>query len=180
MIGTNIMSNNGGIGESSPPQSFVKIPQEDRTKYEKLGSNDVTSDDSDSEFFQNDNVGGGSGTSGVCGGVSGGGGGSGSSNSVTTSIGGALSAKKTIFKQIVANNIQDKIHAVYSKVDKTQVKVQPIVRKLKSKAVGNVNVTKKDKKNVNRRHTTTRNLSNNDAAAAATQNQIDDERSDND
>lgn len=43
--------------ESSPPvyhKAFVKIPLEDRTKYEKLGSNDITSDDSDSEFFTNE------------------------------------------------------------------------------------------------------------------------------
>lgn len=117
MIAANML-NNGAFGESSPPQAFVKIPQEDRTKYEKLGSNDVTSDDSDSEFFQNET------------------GGSGGSSGAAAAAIGALSAKKTIFKQIVANNIQDKIHAVYSKVDKTQVKVQPIVRKLKSKATG--------------------------------------------
>ncbi|XP_037048645.1 serine/threonine-protein kinase sel-5-like isoform X1 [Bradysia coprophila] len=35
---------------SSTLQTFGKISLEDRTKYEKFGSNDVTSDDSDSEF----------------------------------------------------------------------------------------------------------------------------------
>lgn len=89
-----------GTGVSISPihSAFVKIPLEDRTKYEKLGSNDVTSDDSDSEFFGNE----------------------------------LLNSKRANFKQIVANNIQEKIHAVVNKVDKTQVKV-PIVRKIKSK-----------------------------------------------
>lgn len=37
-----------------PIQTFGKISLEDRTKYEKFGSNDVTSDDSDSEFMTYD------------------------------------------------------------------------------------------------------------------------------
>ncbi|KAI8125594.1 AP2-associated protein kinase 1 [Lucilia cuprina] len=86
---------------------FVKLPLEDRNKYEKLRSNDQpTSDDSDSEFFQEDYSAG-----------------------ITTS-------KKAIFKQIVTNNIPDTIHkiqqAAYHKVDKTQIKV-PIVKKLREK-----------------------------------------------
>lgn len=39
---------------SSPIPTFGKISLEDRTKYEKFGSNDVTSDDSDSEFMTYD------------------------------------------------------------------------------------------------------------------------------
>lgn len=88
--------------ESSPPvhhKAFVKIPLEDRTKYEKLGSNDITSDDnSDSEFFANE------------------------PQQLHTT-------KKNNFKQIVTNNIHEKIQAVYHKVE-----VQPIVRKLKIKS----------------------------------------------
>ena len=86
---------------------FVKLPLEDRNKYEKLRSIDqITSDDSDSEFFQDDY-----------------------NSGITTS-------KKAIFKQIVTNNIPESIHkihqAAYHKVDKTQVKV-PIVKKLREK-----------------------------------------------
>ncbi|XP_065358498.1 uncharacterized protein Nak isoform X2 [Calliphora vicina] len=86
---------------------FVKLPLEDRNKYEKLRSIDqATSDDSDSEFFQEDY-----------------------NSGITTS-------KKAIFKQIVTNNIPDTIHkiqqAAYHKVDKTQIKV-PIVKKLREK-----------------------------------------------
>ncbi|XP_037886320.1 AP2-associated protein kinase 1 isoform X3 [Glossina fuscipes] len=86
--------------------NFVKLPLEDRNKYEKLRSNDQpTSDDSDdSEFFQED-----------C-------------NTVSSN------SKKAKFKQIVTNNIPDTIHkiqqAAYHKVDKTQIKV-PIVKKLR-------------------------------------------------
>lgn len=76
---------------SSTIQAFGKISLEDRTKYEKFGSNDVTSDDSDSEFRTYD----------------------------------SSTIKKNNFKQIVANNIHEKFHAVC----KNQVKV-PIVRKL--------------------------------------------------
>lgn len=41
-------------GDSPPIQTFGKISLEDRTKYEKFGSNDITSDDSDSEFMAYD------------------------------------------------------------------------------------------------------------------------------
>ncbi|XP_030384689.1 flocculation protein FLO11 isoform X2 [Scaptodrosophila lebanonensis] len=45
----------GGIGVTEGATGFVKLPLEDRNKYEKLRSNDQpTSDDSDSEFFQED------------------------------------------------------------------------------------------------------------------------------
>ncbi|XP_058822445.1 uncharacterized protein LOC131684005 [Topomyia yanbarensis] len=43
-------------GEKGSP-NFIKLPLDDRNKYEKLNSNDVTSDDSDSEFYP-DSVGG--------------------------------------------------------------------------------------------------------------------------
>lgn len=81
--------------------AYVRLSAADRTKYEKFGSNDITSDDdnSDSEFFAEETP----------------------------------SARKTNFKQIMANNIHDKIQAVYQKVDKTQVIVTPIVRKIKQK-----------------------------------------------
>ncbi|XP_036328440.1 platelet binding protein GspB [Rhagoletis pomonella] len=93
-------------GVALPGGGFVKLPLEDRNKYEKLRSNDnPTSDDSDSEFFQED-------------------------YSNTT----GPSSTKAIFKQIVTNNIPDTIHkiqqAAYHKVDKTQLKV-PIVKKLR-------------------------------------------------
>lgn len=42
--------------DSPPIQAFGKISLEDRTKYEKFGSNDVTSDDSDSEFMLYDSA----------------------------------------------------------------------------------------------------------------------------
>lgn len=83
--------------KDSPVLMFIKVPLEDRNKYEKLNSNDITSDDSDSEFFRLD----------------------------TTTCG-----KRATFKQIVTNNIPEKIQAVYHKVDKTQIKV-PIVKKLR-------------------------------------------------
>lgn len=41
-------------GDSSPIKTFGKMSLEDRTKYEKFGSNDVTSDDSDSGFMTYD------------------------------------------------------------------------------------------------------------------------------
>ncbi|XP_001849106.2 uncharacterized protein LOC6039503 [Culex quinquefasciatus] len=44
-------------GDKGSP-NFIKLPLDDRNKYEKLNSNDVTSDDSDSEFYP-DSVGGG-------------------------------------------------------------------------------------------------------------------------
>ncbi|XP_053958409.1 uncharacterized protein LOC128863321 isoform X1 [Anastrepha ludens] len=93
-------------GVALPGGGFVKLPLDDRNKYEKLRSNDnPTSDDSDSEFFQED-------------------------YGNTT----GPSSTKAIFKQIVTNNIPDTIHkiqqAAYHKVDKTQLKV-PIVKKLR-------------------------------------------------
>nr|XP_014090472.1 uncharacterized protein YMR317W-like isoform X1 [Bactrocera oleae] len=93
-------------GVALPSGNFVKLPLEDRNKYEKLRSNDnPTSDDSDSEYFQED-------------------------YGNTT----GPSSTKAIFKQIVTNNIPDTIHkiqqAAYHKVDKTQLKV-PIVKKLR-------------------------------------------------
>ncbi|XP_017153509.1 uncharacterized protein LOC108163001 isoform X1 [Drosophila miranda] len=98
----------GGDGSSS----FVKLPLEDRNKYEKLRSNDQpTSDDSDSgtEFFQQDSDEGG---------------------------GGGGSAKKAaLFKQmqLVTSNIPETIHKIqqvaYHKVDKTSN--LPIVKKLR-------------------------------------------------
>lgn len=96
-----------GSAMTLPTGGFVKLPLEDRNKYEKLRSNDQpTSDDSDSEFFQDD---------------------------YNT---GSTTSKKAIFKQIVTNNIPDTIHkiqqAAYHKVDKTQIKV-PIVKKLREK-----------------------------------------------
>lgn len=88
--------------------SYVKLPLDDRNKYEKLRScNDQpTSDDSDSEFFQQDSDDGG--------------------------------AKKApaIFKQIVTSNIPETIHKIqqvaYQKVDKTTH--LPIVKKLRQTA----------------------------------------------
>lgn len=93
-------------GVTLPSGNFVKLPLEDRNKYEKLRSNDnPTSDDSDSEYFQED-------------------------YGSTT----GPSSTKAILKQIVTNNIPDTIHkiqqAAYHKVDKTQLKV-PIVKKLR-------------------------------------------------
>ncbi|XP_037957091.1 serine-rich adhesin for platelets [Teleopsis dalmanni] len=104
--GEDPLSNLTGTSMPLPGGGFVKLPLDDRNKYEKLRSNDnPTSDDSDSEFFQEDYA---------------------SSNT------GA--SKKAIFKQIVTNNIPDTIHkiqqAAYHKVDKTQIKV-PIVKKLR-------------------------------------------------
>ncbi|XP_058453268.1 uncharacterized protein LOC131431511 [Malaya genurostris] len=43
-------------GEKGSP-NFIKLPLDDRNKYEKLNSNDVTSDDSDLEFYP-DSIGG--------------------------------------------------------------------------------------------------------------------------
>lgn len=85
----------GEIKSTSSP-SFIRMPLEDRNKYEKLHSgNDITSDDSDSEFYPSD-----------------------------------VTNTRTIFKQIVSNNIPEKISAVYHKVDKTQIKL-PTVKKLR-------------------------------------------------
>lgn len=103
---------------------FVKIPLEDRTKYEKLCSNDeITSDDSDSEVVRV----GGSATASLV-----------TSNhglaaGVSSGLGSAIHHKKAIFKQIATTNhmIHEKLQAVGQKVNKTQVK-GPIVRKLKT------------------------------------------------
>ncbi|XP_063697673.1 uncharacterized protein LOC134828621 [Culicoides brevitarsis] len=85
----------GEIKLTSSP-NFIRMPLEDRNKYEKLHSgNDITSDDSDSEFYPSD-----------------------------------VTNTRTIFKQIVSNNIPEKISAVYHKVDKTQIKL-PTVKKLR-------------------------------------------------
>lgn len=83
-------------GKDSPVLMFIKGPLEDRTKYEKLSSFDVTSDDSDSELYHTDII-----------------------------------NKRTSFKQMVANNIPEKIQAVYNKVDKSQL---PIVKNLRNKS----------------------------------------------
>lgn len=85
----------------------------DRSKYEKLGTNDITSDDDNDD---DDNSG-----AELCH----------DDVSATTN----LTARKLHFKQIVANNLHGKMQAVYGKVDKTQVKVvSPIVRKIRLKA----------------------------------------------
>lgn len=99
--------------------SYVKLPLDDRNKYEKLRScNDQpTSDDSDSEFFQQDSDDGGGG------------------GSVGVSVGAAKKAP-AIFKQIVTSNIPETIHKIqqvaYQKVDKTTH--LPIVKKLRQTA----------------------------------------------
>lgn len=90
---------------------FVKLPLDERNKYEKLRSNEnPTTDDSDSEseeFFQEE---------------------------ISSGTGGVASKKAAMLKQIVTNQIPDTIHkiqqAAYHKVDKTQLKV-PIVKKLR-------------------------------------------------
>lgn len=85
----------GEIKLTSSP-NFIRMPLEDRNKYEKLHSgNDITSDDSDSEFYPSD-----------------------------------VTNTRTIFKQIVSNNIPEKISAAYHKVDKSQIKL-PTVKKLR-------------------------------------------------
>lgn len=125
-------------------QHFGKMPLEDRTKYEKLCSNDeITSDDSDCE---NVRVVSSSATSSLV-----------PSNSVTagvsSSLGQAINHKKMILKQIATTNhmIHEKLHAVGQKVNKTQVKA-PIVRKLKttktkiSDSVSGVRRVKEDNK----------------------------------
>lgn len=85
----------GELKSTSSP-SFIRMPLEDRNKYEKLHSgNDITSDDSDSEFYPSD-----------------------------------VTNTRTIFKQIVSNNIPEKISAAYHKVDKSQIKL-PHVKKLR-------------------------------------------------
>ncbi|EDW77810.2 uncharacterized protein Dwil_GK24682 [Drosophila willistoni] len=100
----------GGGGEGS--SGYVKLPLDDRNKYEKLRSNDQpTSDDSDSanEFFQQD------------------------------SDEGVTGSKAAIFKQmqLVTSNIPETIHKIqqvaYHKVDKTATHL-PIVKKLRQGA----------------------------------------------
>uniref|UniRef100_A0A903Z018 Uncharacterized protein n=1 Tax=Anopheles minimus TaxID=112268 RepID=A0A903Z018_9DIPT len=108
-------------GEKGSP-SFIKLPLDDRNKYEKLNSNDITSDDSDSEFYS-ESVG----SAGTVGGAVGIGHLHGS-----TSTGGG-SAKKHSFKQFVESNIPEKLQAVYHKVDKSQMKNVQLVKKLRSK-----------------------------------------------
>uniref|UniRef100_A0A1Q3EXG5 Putative ap2-associated protein kinase 1 n=1 Tax=Culex tarsalis TaxID=7177 RepID=A0A1Q3EXG5_CULTA len=56
MLGIKLDDLMSGGDKGSP--NFIKLPLDDRNKYEKLNSNDVTSDDSDSEFYP-DLVGGG-------------------------------------------------------------------------------------------------------------------------
>lgn len=89
----------------------IGAPAADRSKYEKLGTNDITSDDDD-----DDNSG-----AELC--------------HEVVSANSTLAARKLQFKQIVAHNLHGKMQAVYGKVDKTQVKVvSPIVRKIRLKA----------------------------------------------
>ncbi|XP_058059000.1 uncharacterized protein LOC131209867 [Anopheles bellator] len=123
-----------GAGEKDSP-SFIKLPLDDRNKYEKLNSNGVTSDDSDSEYYP-ESVGGSIVGSGVApGGVSLGSG----SGHGGASVGG--SAKKQSFKQFVESNIPEKLQAVYHKVDKSQIKNVQIVKKLRSKVAHGSTVT---------------------------------------
>ncbi|KAH8409436.1 hypothetical protein KR222_005046, partial [Zaprionus bogoriensis] len=95
-----------GLSSDVVASGYVKLPLEDRNKYEKLRSNDQpTSDDSDSEFFQQDSDDG-------------------------------AAKKAAIFKQIVTSNIPETIHKIqqvaYHKVDKTTH--LPIVKKLRQTA----------------------------------------------
>ncbi|XP_053658420.1 uncharacterized protein LOC128707491 [Anopheles marshallii] len=114
-------------GEKGSP-SFIKLPLDDRNKYEKLNSNDITSDDSDSEFYSESigsvTVGGTVGGSGGLAGIS-------HIHNSGSTVGG--SAKKHSFKQFVESNIPEKLQAVYHKVDKSQMKNVPLVKKLRSK-----------------------------------------------
>uniref|UniRef100_A0A182LRW9 Uncharacterized protein n=1 Tax=Anopheles culicifacies TaxID=139723 RepID=A0A182LRW9_9DIPT len=114
-------------GEKGSP-SFIKLPLDDRNKYEKLNSNDITSDDSDSEFYS-ESVG----SSGVGGTVGGAGGLTGMGHIHGSGGTGGGSAKKHSFKQFVESNIPEKLQAVYHKVDKSQMKNVQLVKKLRSK-----------------------------------------------
>ncbi|XP_050068597.1 uncharacterized protein LOC126557011 [Anopheles maculipalpis] len=107
-------------GEKGSP-SFIKLPLDDRNKYEKLNSNDITSDDSDSEFYSES-----IGSSVVGGAVSAG-------MHANSGAGGGGSIKKHSFKQFVESNIPEKLQAVYHKVDKSQMKNVQLVKKLRSK-----------------------------------------------
>uniref|UniRef100_A0A182NQS0 Uncharacterized protein n=1 Tax=Anopheles dirus TaxID=7168 RepID=A0A182NQS0_9DIPT len=111
-------------GEKGSP-SFIKLPLDDRNKYEKLNSNDITSDDSDSEFYPESIV--SLGTTGTAG-MAGCGGSAGNNSNI-----GSGSAKKHSFKQFVESNIPEKLQAVYHKVDKSQMKNVQLVKKLRNK-----------------------------------------------
>ncbi|XP_017853777.2 LOW QUALITY PROTEIN: uncharacterized protein LOC108607451 [Drosophila busckii] len=98
-------------GQTELGGGYVKLPLDslDRNKYEKLRSNDQpTSDDSDSEFFQQDS---------------------------DEQLGTGTAKKAAIFKQIVTSNIPETIHKIhqvaYHKVDKSTL---PIVKKLRQSA----------------------------------------------
>lgn len=149
LISIKTLRNDDGLSSTNdnknPSQAFIKIPMDDRNKYKKLNSNDITSDDSDSEFYaSNDQH---------------------PIQSASNSNNNAIpsTSKSKIF------NIPEKIHAVYQKVDKTQLKV-PIVKKLRSKVNSNDNNNKKNKVNKQKKK-----VFNN----AATNNE-DDLQSDND
>ncbi|XP_035776954.1 uncharacterized protein LOC118458501 [Anopheles albimanus] len=117
-------------GEKDSP-SFIKLPLDDRNKYEKLNSNDITSDDSDSEYYA-ESMGSVSGAGMAATGGSGPAGSSALNSSIGVHPG---SAKKHSFKQFVESNIPEKLQAVYHKVDKSQIKNVQIVKKLRSKVV---------------------------------------------
>uniref|UniRef100_A0A182RSD1 Uncharacterized protein n=1 Tax=Anopheles funestus TaxID=62324 RepID=A0A182RSD1_ANOFN len=114
-------------GEKGSP-SFIKLPLDDRNKYEKLNSNDITSDDSDSEFYSES-----IGSSVVGGTISGAGGLAGIGHIHNSGSTGGGSAKKHSFKQFVESNIPEKLQAVYHKVDKSQMKNVQLVKKLRCK-----------------------------------------------
>uniref|UniRef100_A0A182PRV1 Uncharacterized protein n=1 Tax=Anopheles epiroticus TaxID=199890 RepID=A0A182PRV1_9DIPT len=116
-------------GEKGSP-SFIKLPLDDRNKYEKLNSNDITSDDSDSEYYS-ESIGSLAVGSGCSVGVGAVGGYAGMHNTGAGTGGG--SAKKHSFKQFVESNIPEKLQAVYHKVDKSQMKNVQLVKKLRSK-----------------------------------------------
>ncbi|XP_050082463.1 uncharacterized protein LOC126569428 [Anopheles aquasalis] len=117
-------------GEKDSP-SFIKLPLDDRNKYEKLNSNDITSDDSDSEYYA-ESMGSVSGAGMAATGSGGPVGASALNSSIGVHPG---SAKKHSFKQFVESNIPEKLQAVYHKVDKSQIKNVQIVKKLRSKVV---------------------------------------------
>uniref|UniRef100_A0A182K255 Uncharacterized protein n=1 Tax=Anopheles christyi TaxID=43041 RepID=A0A182K255_9DIPT len=119
-------------GEKGSP-SFIKLPLDDRNKYEKLNSNDITSDDSDSEYYSESLGSLAIGVAGAVGGAGTGHTGMGHTHNSTTGIPGGGSAKKHSFKQFVESNIPEKLQAVYHKVDKSQMKNVQLVKKLRSK-----------------------------------------------
>uniref|UniRef100_A0A8W7PM12 Uncharacterized protein n=1 Tax=Anopheles coluzzii TaxID=1518534 RepID=A0A8W7PM12_ANOCL len=121
-----------GSGEKGSP-SFIKLPLDDRNKYEKLNSNDITSDDSDSEYYS-ESVGSlALGVGSTVGGAGGVGSYAGHMHTGATGSTGGGSAKKHSFKQFVESNIPEKLQAVYHKVDKSQMKNVQLVKKLRSK-----------------------------------------------